>query len=158
MAIAERILLGVPFLRKYLAQAFAARAINWLRASHQSPQLTLAVLRHLRATTVFPSFALCLLNLETRLGTSQPLSQALLDLPPLPRRLALLMQLGEKTGDAGAALAQVADFSEAERIASLARFERFFVLAVYCILAAAVGLAVIGMYLPIFSMGEAVSS
>jgi len=154
----QRILLGIPYLRKYLVQAFTVRVINWIRAAHQDPQLMLAALRHLRATTGFSAFALCLLNLESRLTGAQPLSHALLGLWPLPKRVALLMQLGEKAGDAQGALSQVADFSESERMAGLARFERFLILSVYCVLGITVGLIVLAMYLPIFAMGEAVGS
>ncbi len=155
--VVQRLLLGVPYLRKYLVQAFTVRVITWIRAAHGDPELMLSALRHLRATTAFSTFALCLLNLEARLA-GQPLSQALLGLWPLPKRVALLMQLGEKGGDALGALAQVADFSESERMAGLARFERFLILAVYCVLGVTVGLIVVAMYLPIFAMGGAIAS
>ncbi len=155
VSIAQRSLMGVPFLRIYLVRAFAARTVNWLRAAHRSRPLLLAAVRHVRATTTSP-FAPYLLELEARLAAIPSLGQALLDLAPLPRRLPLLVQLGEKMGDVDSALAQVADFAEAERASGLALFERGLVLVVYCILGAIVALAVIAMYLPIFRMGQAV--
>lgn len=152
----ERIVLSIPFARKYLVQAFAARTISWIQVAHNNPPLLLAALRYLRATTAFLSFEFCLLNLEMRLANSTPLSQALFDLDPLPKRLALFMQLGEKNKDIEGALAQIADFSESERISKLAGFERWLTLCIYCILGITVGLFVIGMYMPIFKMGQAI--
>lgn len=153
---AQRIMLGIPFLRLYLVRAFAARTANWLRAAHRSQPLLLAAVQHVRATTAIAPFALCLLELEARLATASALSQALVGLSPLPKRLPLLVQLGEKTGDVDSALAQAADFAEAERAAGLALFERGLVLSIYCILGVIVALVAIAMYLPIFKMGEAV--
>lgn len=152
----ERILLAIPFTRKYFVQAFAARTISWIQVAHKDPQLLLAALGYLRASTTFPSFKLCLLNLESRLVNSTSLSQALFDLAPLPKRLALFMQLGEKNKDIDGALSQIADFSESERISKLAGFERWLTLCIYCVLGITVGLFVIGMYLPIFMMGQVV--
>lgn len=154
---AQRALLGIPFLRTYLVRAFAARMANWLRVAHVNPQLLLAALRHVRATTRMAPFALCLLDLEARLAGAATLSEALLGLAPLPKRFPLLVQLGERMGDIGSALSQAADFAEAERTAGLALFERGLVLFIYCILGAIVAVVVIAMYMPIFSMGQAVS-
>ena len=156
-AAAQRVLLGIPFLRKYLVRAFAARTAKWLQVAHIEPQLLLAALRHVRATTRTAPFALCLLELEARLAGNATISQALLGLAPLPKRFPLLVQLGERMGDIHSALAQAADFAEAERSAGLALFERGLVLSIYCILGIIVAVVVIAMYMPIFSMGQAVS-
>ena len=153
---AERAVLGIPLARKYLVQAFASRTVNWLKVVHHDPKLLLAALHHLRATTSVMSFQLCLVNLESRLAGNMPLGQALTDLDPLPKRVALLMQLGEKVKDIDGALDQIADFSEAERLSKLAGLERWFILCIYVFLGTSVGLFVIGMYLPIFKMGQAV--
>lgn len=152
----ERILLAIPFVRKYLAQAFSARTISWIQVAHKDPQLLLAALRHLRATTTFSSFQLCLSNLEARIASATSLSQMLFGLDHFPKRFALLMQLGEKNNDIDGALAQIADFSETERISKLAGFERWLILCTYVVLGISVGLIVIAMYLPIFRMGQVV--
>jgi type IV pilus assembly protein PilC len=154
--IAERALLAIPFARKYFVQAFASRTISWIQVAHKDPELLLATLVYLRASTNFSSFKLCLLNLESRIANSTSISQALLDLAPLPKRFALFMQIGEKNKDIDGALALIADFSESERISKLAGFERWLTLCIYCVLGITVGLFVIGMYLPIFKMGQAV--
>lgn len=153
---AERIMLAIPFARKYFVQAFTARTVSWIQIAHKNPPLLLAALRYLQASTAFLSFKLCVLNLESRLANSTPLSQALFDLAPLPKRLALFMQLGEKNNDIDGALAQISDFSESERISKLAGFERWLTLCIYCVLGISIGLVVIGMYMPIFSMGQAI--
>jgi type IV pilus assembly protein PilC len=153
---AQFVLLSLPFARRYFDRAFAARLAIWLSATHRHPALVQAAVRHLRVTTRMTLYAAALLELENRLAASVPLSQALTGLRGLPRRLALLAQLGERMQDSSAPLAQAADFAEAEREQGLALFERGLVLTVYLVLGIAVAILVIALYLPIFQMGSVI--
>lgn len=152
----EKLLLAVPFVRVSIVSSFAERLTCWLRSTHGNPQVLAAAMRHLSATAGMSPLALCAARLEARLSDGVALGQALYDLAPVPKRLALLVQFGEKTGDLEAALGQAADFAAADAEAALARFERGLMVSLYLLLGLAIGYIVIGMYLPIFKMGAAV--
>lgn len=153
---AEQLWLSIPFVRPYFVRRFATRLARWLRLCRDDQALLLASLRHVRGTERFDCFRACAAELEARLAEGKSLGVALADNAPLPQRLALFVQLGEKLGDSAPALDQVIAMSERETADALSQFERGLTISSYLALGLLVGIIVIAIYLPIFKMGSVI--
>lgn len=153
---AEQLWLSIPFVRPYFVRRFATRMARWLRLCRDDQALLLASLRHVRGTERFDCFRACAAELEARLAEGQSLGAALAHNAPLPQRLALFVQLGEKLGDSAPALDQVIAMSERETADALSQFERGLTISSYLALGLLVGIIVIAIYLPIFKMGSVI--
>lgn len=149
----EQIGLRLPFVRNYFTRRFISRLVRWIQLS-QDVEFLQASLSHLRATESSLSLQSCIAELSARLQDGKPLGEALQQLPPLPRRLALFVQLGDKLGDGSVALEQLSAMSERETEDAFARFERGLTFSLYVTLGILVGVIVIAIYLPIFKMGS----
>lgn len=152
----ERILLSVPFVRNYMMRAFWTRLLRWLELCEQQPELLPLALGHFKYTQKFLLFQSLLDQLVERLAAGQSLGQALDLLPPLPRRMAMQIQLGEMSGEMGPWIGQTLYMAEIELDGARARFERGIFLATYLVVGFTLGFVVIAMYLPIFAMGRVV--
>jgi len=152
----ERLALSVPFIRNYVIRSFCFRLLNWLATCVRKPAMQPMVLAHLKSTTSTHAFRTALEELSNRLNSGQALGSALDQLPQVPRRMALQVQIGEKTGNPEDALAQALEVSEGEFASAQLRLGRGVFLTSYLLVGCAIGFTVIALYLPIFMMGSAV--
>lgn len=153
---AERLVLSVPFVHNFVIRSFCFRLLNWLATCVRKPDMQPAVLAHLKSTTSSHALRAALDELSKRLNSGQGLGSALNQLPQVPRRMALQVQIGEKTGNPEDAIAQALDVSEADLASAQLRLGRGVFLASYLLVGCAIGFTVIALYLPIFMMGTAV--
>lgn len=149
----EQLWLAIPFVRPYFVRRFVTRIVRWVKLGLNDQELLLASLRHVHATERIHAFCTCAAALESRLLQGKSLSAALTELPPLPLRLSLFLQLSEKLGNSDA-LDQVIAMSEQETADALSRFERGLTISTYMAFGILVGMIVIAIYLPIFKMGS----
>lgn len=156
LLFAERVILSVPFVRNYMVRGFSFRFLNWLASCVQKPDMQHLVLAHLISTTGSNALRKVLDEFSSRLKSGQTFGHALDQLYPLPRRMALQVQIGEKTGNPESAIAQAIDMLEAEHAILQSRFGLAVYLTCYLLVGCAIGFAVIALYMPIFSMGEVV--
>lgn len=154
VATAASAVLALPFARGYLVHRFLERLTGWLQVGLDDRALMLSGLRHLASNTHMPPFVACLRQLQERLQSDGPLSAALENLPPLPLRMPLLVQLGEKMGNTLPALQQLAQLAEADLQLSLPRFGRGLFTLLYIVLGIIIAIVVIALYLPIFKMSS----
>ena len=152
----ELAILSVPFVRNYVVRSFGFRMMSWLALCTRQSEMQPLVLAHVKAATGFRVFQKALDELSGRLNSGQRLGRALDQLPPLPRRMALQVQIGEKTGNPENAIAQANDALEAELGNAQASFGRGMFISSYLLAGIVIGFTVIAMYLPIFKMGSAV--
>lgn len=152
----ERTVLIIPSIRHYMIRNFGFRLLRWLMLCVQSPEIQPLVLSHIRSTTSFHTFRNVLDELSRRLDTGQGLGRALDHLSPLPRRIALQLQIGEKMGSAEVAIAQVIEAFETELNSAQSSFGRGVFLIGYLLIGSAIAFSVIALYLPIFQMGSVV--
>lgn len=152
----ERIILSVPSVRNYMVRTFCFRLLSWLTLCVRRPDMRPLVLAHIQANTYFQVFRNIMDELSRRLNAGQALGHALDQLSPLPRRMALQVQIGEKTGNSEGAIAQATDALEAEFAGIQLRFGRGLFLASYLLIGGVIGFTVIALYLPIFKMGQVV--
>lgn len=156
LSLVERIVLSVPFVRNYMVRGFSFRLLNWLASCVQKPDMQPLVLAHLIATTGSHTLRKVLNEFSSRLKSGQTLGHALDQLSPLPRRMALQVQIGEKTSNPEGAIAQAIDVLETELANLQSRFGQTIYLTGYLLVGCAIGFTVIALYLPIFMMGSAV--
>jgi len=152
----EQFWLSIPFVRPYFVRRFTTRMARWLRLGLDDREMLLAGLRHVHGTERFNCFRTCAAELEARLAEGKNLGTALANMAPLPQRLALFVQLGEKLGDRTPALDQAIAMSERETADALSQFERGLTISSYLALGILVGIIVIAIYLPIFKMGSVI--
>jgi type II secretory pathway component PulF len=144
------------FVRRHATDRFVLRLLRWLRFGDSAGALAPAALAHLRVTTSFAPLAAAASNLEAALQRGASPVAALTEEPTLPRRLALLAQLGQRFGDLGAAYTQMGELAQAEAQESSVHYEQGCLLSLYAVLGVAAIAAVIAVYLPIFQFGTVV--
>jgi type IV pilus assembly protein PilC len=152
----DRVALITPALRSYLLKQFAARAAATLERALDSGLAVADAVAHLRATTPNGLIAARLRALEERLRAGEALPEAVRAVRELPPRLALIIELGSRTGSIAGALRHSVSMSDADAGRSLARLQRTFTLASYVTFGLVVGFTVLAVYLPIFKLGQAV--
>lgn len=146
----------IPAVRRYAVARLTVRLVSWLHAFGDQPALCSAALAHVRATSSTPRIRKAVRSIESSLAQSARLSDALSRDPILPRRLALFARLGETMQDVQSPLAQLEDMAEADAADALNRFERRLILALYVLVAVAVGFLLTALYLPIFKLGSVI--
>lgn len=156
MALAQRLILLVPFVRNYLGRHFNFLLLRWMPICVRTPEMQPAVLAHIKTATRFMVYGKALDTLSGRLASGQMMGKALDHLPHLPRRIALQLQIGEKVGDVDAAIAQVTETSITELEGAQSRFGRGIFLFAYLFIGGIIAFSVITLYLPIFQMGSVV--
>lgn len=156
MALAQRLILLVPSMRNYLGRRFNFRLLRWMSICVRKPEMRSAVFAHIKTTTRFIGYGEALDVLSGRLASGQMMGKALDQLPHLPRRIALQVQIGEKIGDVDAAIAQVTETAITELEGAQSRFGRGIFLFAYLFIGGIIAFSVIALYMPIFQMGSAV--
>jgi type IV pilus assembly protein PilC len=152
----ERLILFIPSVRNYMVHTFGFRLLIWLTLCVRQPDMQPLILAHLKASTSFHVFSKVFDELSSRLNSGQALGHALDHLSPLPRRMALQIQIGEKTGNTEGAIAFAIDASEAQFASIQLNFGRGIFLVSYFVAGVTIGFIVIALYLPIFKMGQVV--
>ncbi|MDH4190773.1 MAG: type II secretion system F family protein [Betaproteobacteria bacterium] len=152
----DRFVYRVPFLSDYLARTLMSRLCALIDHASRGELPMPRALAHLRATVGNLYLADSLRAIEDALAAGASLATALRAAPAIPRRAGLIIELGERSANLGAALAQAAALSDLEAGRALVRFERAALIFGYLILGVAVGFIVIATYLPIFRMGAVI--
>jgi len=149
--------LRVPLVGAFHEKLFQLRSVALLAvAADADREFAVAALAHLDGTAENRRLASWVGTLGRRVAGSGELLPAVRETPEVPRRVAAILELGARTGDAAAARAQVAAWCDAEMEVGLPRFQTNFLALSYAVLGTLIALVVIGMYLPIFMMGAAV--
>jgi type IV pilus assembly protein PilC len=156
MLFKDRLVLTIPFVRNFSVRCFSYGLMRWLTLCAQNPAMRPFVLAHIKANTNRLIYHDLLNKLSSRLTEGQTLGQALDQLAPLPRRIALQIQIGEKSGNLEGAIAQALDAMEEGIAIAQQRYARGTFLASYILVGILIGFTVIALYLPIFSMGEVI--
>lgn len=152
----DRAALVTPALRPYLLKQFAARAAAVIERSLAGGLDLADAIAHLRATSANSVFAARLRALEERLRAGDSLPDAARAVRELPPRLALIIEIGSRTGALAGALRQSVSMSDVDAGRSLAALQRSFTIASYVLFGVVVGFTVLAVYLPIFRLGSAI--
>jgi type IV pilus assembly protein PilC len=152
----DRAALLTPALRPYLMKQLAARTAAILERTLEHGLPVADAIGHLRATTPNSLLAARLRALEERLRAGDSLSEAVRAVRELPPRLALIIELGSRTGSVAGALRHSVSMSDADAGRSLAALQRAFTIASYVLFGVVVGATVVAIYLPIFKLGQAI--
>jgi len=149
--------LRVPLVGAFREKLFQLRSVALLAvAAGADRDFAAAALAHLDGTADNRRLASWVGPLARRVAGSGELLPAVRETPEVPRRVAAILELGARTGDAAAARAQVAAWCDAEMELGLPRFQTNFLALSYAVLGTLIAFVVIGLYLPIFMMGAAV--
>lgn len=146
----------VGFVRRRDTSRFVMRLLAWTQLFIALPALRSASLAHLRATTPSQRLRTSLQRIDAALQAGSGLSLTMKNEAALPRRLSLLVELGERLDDLPAALSQLAEAAEIEAQQAAAQFERGCLLVVYGVLGVVAGVTLFATYLPIFKLGTIV--
>lgn len=147
---------GIAFVHRHALSRFIVRLLRWLQASAADSALGVAALAHLRGTEVGPALVRAAATLEASWRRQARPSEALAEAAVLPRRLALMAQLGERLDDLPAAYAQLTELAEAQEQLEFHRFERSCLLLVYGVLGLVVIYTLVSIYLPVFKLGAVI--
>lgn len=149
--------LRVPLVGAFREKLFQLRSVALLAvAADADREFAAAALAHLDGTAENRRLASWVGPLARRVAGSGELLPAVRETSEVPRRIAAILELGARTGDAAAARAQVAAWCDAEMEVGLPRFQTNFLALSYAVLGTLIAFVVIGLYLPIFMMGAAV--
>jgi type IV pilus assembly protein PilC len=151
----DALALRLPGLRGYLRKEFGTRLAGILERTLAGELPMHAALAHLGATAGNARLASRAQALEQRLRGGEALHEAVRVLSDLPR-LALVVELGTRTGSLAAALRQSLAMSEAEVELRMVMMRRTLTALNYLVLGTVVGFVLIAVYLPIFKLGSAV--
>ena len=153
---AEAVVANLPVIGAFLRGTFQARFASMLSAVSAEPRLFAAALAHLRTNTGNLHLGSWLAPVERALAAGDSMAEAVRKAAEVPRRVAMMIDLGMRSGDVPGALAQIEEWSDTEFMRTLPRFEQKVLLMAYLVLGVVVALIVIAMYLPIFKLGSAV--
>jgi type IV pilus assembly protein PilC len=153
---AEGVVVTLPVFGSFLRGTFQARFASMLSAVSEEPRLFAAAIGHLRTNTGNRRLSGWLAPVEGALAAGESMADAVRMAPEVPRRVAMMIDLGMRSGDIRGALAQIEAWSDTEFMRTLPRFEQRVLLMAYLVLGIVVALIVIAMYLPIFKLGSAV--
>ena len=97
-------------------------------------------------------------EVRTRVHEGVPIAQPLLDNPIFPAMVSQMIKIGEETGELEQMLGKIADFYEDEVDTAIAALTSIIEPLMMIGVGAIVGVIVISMYLPMFSMYKLVSN
>ncbi len=153
---AEAAVANLPVFGAFLRGTFQARFASLLSAVSAEPRLFAAALAHLRTNNGNLYLSGWLVPVERALAAGEGMADAVRKAAEVPRRVAMMIDMGVRSGDVPGALAQIEEWSDTEFMRALPRFEQKVLLMAYLVLGVVVALIVIAMYLPIFKLGSAV--
>lgn len=99
-------------------------------------------------------FTRALSEVQNKIATGQPLEPALKESKEFPSMVLQMVRTGEETGEMDAMLDKAADFYEDEVDNTIAGISTLIEPLMIVILGGIIGVVIIAMYLPIFSLGE----
>jgi len=148
--------LKIPGIGRTLTAVLAGRITALLAgaAAHKIPFAP--VLAYLQSTLRNQSLKAAVAALGRDVGQGTPLPAAWRKQPLLPRKVAKIIEIGERSGKLAPVLARAARVYGAEAVNASTVFRQVLFVTTYILIAIAVGIVVIAMYLPIFSLGSVV--
>jgi type IV pilus assembly protein PilC len=149
-------LFHIPVYKRFLIYQCASRLSFWFLNCHQHREILIYAIKHLSTSTQSNLVRSSLEQVEQRLVNGKTLGDSLSDLKGIPPKLALLAELSECSSKPEYALSQAAELAESDATDSASHFEKQMALISYLIIGVLVGALVIGMYLPIFQIGQVV--
>lgn len=148
--------LKLPGVGRYLVSMLVGRLTALLAgaAAHKIPYAS--VIAYLQSTLGNQSLKAAVAALGRDIEQGTPLPAAWRKQPLLPRKIAKMMEIGERSDKVAPVLARAARVYGAEAVNRIGVFRQVLFVTTYIIIAIAVGIVVIAMYLPIFKMGSVV--
>jgi len=145
--------LKIPGVGRYLVSMLVGRLTALLAgaAAHGIPYAS--VIAYLQSTLGNRSLKATVAALGRDIEQGTPLPAAWRKQAALPRKIAKMVEIGERTDRVAPVLARAARVYGAEAVNRMGVFRQVLFVTTYIIIAIAVGIVVIAMYLPIFSVG-----
>jgi len=152
----DQAFLAIPGVQRFLVKVLVGRAGALLAGAITSGIAPSVVIAYLRSTLSNHHLRNAVAGLEQDLIAGMPLATAWRKQPLLPRGLAQLVEIGERSGKLGPALDRAALFYSMEAAHAVAVLGHALQVAVYVFAGLVIGITVIAMYLPIFRLGAVI--
>lgn len=148
--------LKLPGVRRFLVRLLVGRMTALLAgaAANRIPFST--TIAYLQSTLGNRSLKAMVAALGRDVEQGTPLSAAWRKQPLLPRRIARMVDIGERSNMLAPVLARAARVHGAEAANAIAVFRQVLFVTTYVLTGVIVGFVVIAMYLPIFKMGSVI--
>jgi len=153
-AAIDRWPLVIPGMRRTLTAPLASRLAALLAGASANRIPFVTAVAYLRSTLCNQHLRELLAGLGRDVEQGMPLAEAWRRQPSLPRRVARMIDIGERSGRLAVVLERAARMHGAEGIKAIAVFRQALFVTTYILTGVIVGLMVIAMYLPIFAMGS----
>jgi type II secretory pathway component PulF len=145
---------AMPFVDRWRETQDAGRLLAWLPLFGAHPELRAAAVVHVGATGSSARARAVSRRLDAAFAQGLPLAEALGVARALPSRMLLLARLGERSASLPGVLADLRQDAADREALAFARFERGCVVLSYALIGLFVALLLIGIYLPIFKIGN----
>jgi type IV pilus assembly protein PilC len=152
----DAVFLKIPGVGRYLVSMLVGRLTALLAgaAAHGIPYAS--AIAYLQSTLGNRSLKATVAALGRDIEQGTPLPAAWRKQAALPRKIAKMVEIGERTDRVAPVLARAARVYGAEAVNTMGVFRHVLFVATYIIIAIAVGIVVIAMYLPIFKTGSVI--
>jgi len=152
----DKVFLNTPGLRRFLVRLLVGRMTALLAgaAANRIPFAT--TIAYLGSSLGNRSLKAVVAALGRDLEQGAPLSAAWRKQPLLPRRIARMVDIGERSDKLAVVLARAARVHGADAANAVVVFRQVLFVTTYVLTGIIVGFVVIAMYLPIFKLGSAI--
>ena len=148
--------LNIPGVRRFLVKLLVGRMVA-LFAGAAANRIPLAItIAYLQSTLSNQSLKATVAALGRDVEQGTPLSAAWRKHALLPRKIARMMDIGERSNKLAPVLERAARVHGAEAASAIAVFRQVLFVTTYVLTGIIVGFMVIAMYLPIFKMGSVI--